>query len=112
MKYRYCCSSNCGARFFSCLVQEKCSLFGSEEPPKRSNTMKIFPIDEAVFCGLVQGHSGILSFFVFVPVSETVHELITGTRVQFPPLGIYGFFSIAHYYLKQSKSKESGNKDN
>jgi hypothetical protein len=41
------------------------------------------PIDEAVFCGLVQGHSGILSFFVFVPVSETVHELITGTRVQF-----------------------------
>jgi hypothetical protein len=51
-------------------------------------------------------------FFVFASVTETVHELITGTRVQFPPLGIYGFFSIAHYYLKQSKSKESGNKDN
>ncbi len=77
---------------FSCLVQEEFT----------SNTEKKFPIDEAVFCGLVQGHSGIQSFFAFVSVSETVHEL-PAPGYNFPPLGIDVFFQ----YLKQIKSKES-----
>jgi hypothetical protein len=95
---KYRCSSNRDARslalFF--LVQEELT----------SNTEKKF--DEAVFCGLVQGHSGIQSFFVFVSVSEIVHELITGTRVQFSAFdGLMGFFQLLLTTSNKLKAKKA-----